>query len=101
MVRQIQFLEYAINKWSVDGKNWLLDRVIEDDKLIKQFVRTTDASSASEDDSNTAIPWNEAGISQYFKAVEKFKEQLFVLVHLTAGAPPVVRRVSPWHTKMA
>ncbi|KAG9511447.1 hypothetical protein KCV07_g10154, partial [Aureobasidium melanogenum] len=32
-------------------------------------------------------PWNEAGISRYFKAVEKFKEQLFVLVHLTAGAP--------------
>ncbi|THZ33739.1 hypothetical protein D6C87_10725 [Aureobasidium pullulans] len=31
------FLEYAINKWSVDGKNWLLDRVMEDDKLIKQF----------------------------------------------------------------
>ncbi|THX80985.1 hypothetical protein D6D08_04990 [Aureobasidium pullulans] len=84
---KFNFLEYAINKWSVDGKNWLLDRVIEDDKLIKQFVRTTDASSASEDDSNTAIPWNEAGISQYFKAVEKFKEQMFVLVHLTAGAP--------------
>ncbi|KAH0399710.1 hypothetical protein KCU89_g5930, partial [Aureobasidium melanogenum] len=84
---KFNFLEYAINKWSVDGKNWLLDRVMEDDKLIKQFVRTTDASSASEDDSNTAIPWNEAGISQYFKAVEKFKEQLFVLVHLTAGAP--------------
>ncbi|THV88584.1 hypothetical protein D6D26_09901 [Aureobasidium pullulans] len=84
---KFNFLEYAINKWSIDGKNWLLDRVIEDDKLIKQFVRTTDASSASEDDSNTAIPWNEAGISQYFKAVEKFKEQLFVLVHLTAGAP--------------
>jgi hypothetical protein len=84
---KFNFLEYAINKWSVDGKNWLLDRVMEDDKLIKQFVRTTDASPASEDDSNTAIPWNEAGISKYFKAVEKFKEQLFVLVHLTAGAP--------------
>ena len=53
---KFNFLEYAINKWSVDGKNWLLDRVMEDDKLIKQFVRTTDASSASEDDSNTAIP---------------------------------------------
>lgn len=84
---KFNFLEYAINKWSVDGKNWLLDRVMEDDKLIKQFVRTTEASPASEDDSNTAIPWNEAGISKYFKAVEKFKEQLFVLVHLTAGAP--------------
>ncbi|CAD0048325.1 unnamed protein product [Aureobasidium pullulans] len=61
---------------------------MEDDKLIKQFIHTTDASPASEDDSsNTAIPWNEAGISKYFKAVEKFKEQLFVLVHLTAGAP--------------
>ena len=60
---------------------------MEDDKLIKQFVRTTDASPASENDSHTAIPWNEAGISRYFKAVEKFKEQLFVLVHLTAGAP--------------
>ena len=84
---KFNFLEYAINKWSVDGKNWLLDRVMEDDKLIKQFVRTADVSPASEDDSNTAIPWNEAGISKYFKAVEKFKEQLFVLVHLTAGAP--------------
>jgi hypothetical protein len=53
---KFNFLEYAINEWSVDGKNWLLDRVMEDDKLIKQFVRTTDASPASEDDSNTAIP---------------------------------------------
>ena len=84
---KFNFLEYTINKWSVDSKNWLLDRVMDDDKLIKQFVRTTDALPASEDDSNTAIPWNEAGISRYFKAVEKFKEQLFVLVHLTAGAP--------------
>ncbi|CAD0029217.1 unnamed protein product, partial [Aureobasidium pullulans] len=88
MVRQIQFLEYAINKWSVDGKNWLLDRVMEDDKLIKQFVRTTDASSASEDDSNTAIPWNEAGISQYFKAVEKFKEQLKSTEHSFGSRSP-------------
>ncbi|KAH0281972.1 hypothetical protein M436DRAFT_83827 [Aureobasidium namibiae CBS 147.97] len=60
---------------------------MEDDKLIRQFVRTTDALPASEDDSNTAILWNEAGISKYFKAVEKFKEQLFVLVYLIAGAP--------------
>jgi hypothetical protein len=84
---KFNFLEYPVNKWSVDGKNWLLDRVMDDDELIKQFVRTTNASPAGEDDSNNAIPWNEAGISKYFKAVEKFKEQLFVLVHLTAGAP--------------
>ncbi|KAG9665746.1 hypothetical protein KCV03_g10303, partial [Aureobasidium melanogenum] len=84
---KFNFLEYAVNKWSVDGKNWLLDRVMDDDKLIKQFVRTTNTSHDSENDSNTAIPWNEDGISRYFKAVEKFKEQLFVLVHLTAGAP--------------
>ena len=71
---KFNFLEYAINKWSVDGKNWLLDRVMEDNKLIKQFVRTTDALPASEDDGYTAILWNEAGISKYFKAVEKFKE---------------------------
>ena len=41
---KFNFFEYAINKWSVDGKNWLLDRVMEDDKLIKQFVRTADVS---------------------------------------------------------
>ncbi len=34
-------MEYAVNKWSVDGKNWLLDRRMDDAKLIKQFVRTT------------------------------------------------------------
>lgn len=84
---KFNFLEYAINKQSIDGKNQLLDRVIEDDKLIKQFIRTTDALPTSKDDSNTAIPQNEASISKYFKAVEKFKEQLFVLVHLIAGAP--------------
>lgn len=88
---KFNFLEYPVNTWSVDGKNWLLDRVMDDDKLIKQFVRTTSASHGNEDDDNnnndTAIPWNEDGITKYFKAVEKFKEQLYVLVHLTAGAP--------------
>ena len=53
---KFNFLEYPVNKWSVDGKNWLLDRVIDDDELIKQFVRTTNASPASKDDSNNAIP---------------------------------------------
>jgi len=47
---------------------------MEDDKLIKQFVRMTNALPASEDDSYTAISWNEASISKYFKVVEKFKE---------------------------
>jgi hypothetical protein len=84
---KFNLLEYAGNTWSVDGKNWLLDRAMDDDKFVKRFVHTTTVAGDSEDDNTTTIPWNEDGISKYFKAMEKFKEQLFVLVHLTAGAP--------------
>ena len=31
--------------------------------------------------------WNERGIEDWFRAVRRFKEELFVLVHLTGGAP--------------
>ena len=33
------------------------------------------------------IVWNEKGIEDYFRAVKRFKEELFVLVHLIRGAP--------------
>jgi len=31
--------------------------------------------------------WNERGIEDWFRAVRRFKEELFVLVYLTGGIP--------------
>ena len=33
------------------------------------------------------IAWNEKGVEDWFREVKRFKEELFVLVHLTGGAP--------------
>ena len=33
------------------------------------------------------IQWNQKGVEDYFRRVSRFKEELLVLVHLSAGAP--------------
>ena len=33
------------------------------------------------------IRWHEKGVEDYLRQVSRFKEELFVLIHLTAGAP--------------
>jgi len=85
---KFNFLKDPRNKWSVDGENWMLDRVMDDSSLAGQFVQSASThNDESHDSNNDEIIWNEDGIQEYFNAVQTFKEQLFVLVHLTAGAP--------------
>ena len=59
------------------------DRISMDEHVERRFVKG-DLQNARHRD---GIVWNEKNVEDYFKTVKQFKEELFVLVHLTAGAP--------------
>ncbi|WP_221036122.1 helicase-related protein [Mycobacterium kansasii] len=60
------------------GENWLLTRLITERGLQSKFGFVVTEGRPS---------WNANGVETYLEAVKSFKEQLLVLVHLTAGAP--------------
>ncbi|KAK4616724.1 hypothetical protein CLAFUW4_09815 [Fulvia fulva] len=60
------WLQDARTEWTVGGADWMYG-----------------ADVRGFDD----VQWNDRGIEQYFRAVRRWKEQLIVLVHLSAGAP--------------
>lgn len=38
-------------------------------------------------DNSGAVDWNKDTVADYLRAVTRFKEELMVLVHMSAGAP--------------
>lgn len=50
--------------------------------LKKRFIRGIDTTQQP-----PQILWRDSAVAQYMKGVRQFKEGLFALVHLTAGAP--------------
>ncbi|KAK5706931.1 hypothetical protein LTR97_001923 [Elasticomyces elasticus] len=77
------FLRDARTEWVVDGERWMRSRLFHDAAIQKRFVKR----SGKEVSSHKDVKWNEAGIERYFRAVQRWKEQLIVLVYLSAGAP--------------
>lgn len=62
----------------MEGKDWLLAKILTDPVLQSRLgLPLTEGK----------IDWNADGVEAYLKHVKSFKEQLLVLVHLTAGAP--------------
>ena len=83
MAEEWNFLKDPRNEWEVDGKRWIWDRMFTEHEVQTKFIKgglehTTDRGQ---------IRWNEKGVEDYFRQVRRFKEGLFVLVHMTAGAP--------------
>ena len=83
MAEEWNFTKDPRNEWEVDGKRWMWDRIFKEDGVEKMFV---DGGLEHITD-RRQIRWNEKGVEDYFRQVRKFKEGLFVLVHMTAGAP--------------
>ncbi|KAK5109836.1 hypothetical protein LTR85_002041 [Meristemomyces frigidus] len=55
----------------------------KDEALELKFTDGESADAECTDD----IGWNERGVKEYIRQVRRFKEELIVLVHMSAGAP--------------
>jgi len=67
-----------LDRW----QDWLLDRVVEEAPLRERFIRGMDSMQQPE-----RTLWRDDAVARYMKGVRRFKESLFTLVHLSAGAP--------------
>jgi hypothetical protein len=75
------FLKHPDNKLDL-WQDWLLDRVSEEPALRERFIQGVDSTQQP-----PQILWRDAAVARYMKGVRRFKEGLFTLVHLSAGAP--------------
>ncbi len=69
------------NKFPVDGKTWLWDRIWSEDALFEQFVDTSGAEASN----GTTIAWRERRLRQYRKDKQRFEECLLILSHMWSG----------------
>ena len=78
------FLNDTRNVFPVDGRRWMWRRLAkEEDGIGAKFVEGGFGNIRGWQD----IRWKRRAIKQYFREVRRFKEELMVLVHLSAGAP--------------
>ena len=78
------FVNDIRNKWSTDGNVWMWRRLFGEE-MWRKFAR--DDCDLDEVDDKADIRWDEKKVERYMRQVTRFKEELFALVHLTAGAP--------------
>ncbi|KAF1828018.1 hypothetical protein BDW02DRAFT_593434 [Decorospora gaudefroyi] len=69
------FLKHPDNPFHA-WHDWLLYRVMHEPALTRRFRTGVDSEQ-----------WRDSTVQAYMKGVRSFKEGLFVLVHLSAGAP--------------
>ena len=83
MAEEWNFLRDSRNEWRVNGHKWMWSRMFSEKEVETRFIQggLEDVTSREE------IRWNERRVEDYFRQVRRFKEELFVLVHMTAGAP--------------
>lgn len=73
------FMHDERNLWPVDGSRWLFQRVMDQEDVRAEFVQ-----DRAPDD---PLIWRPARITQYTKAIKRFKEKLAVFIQLSAGQP--------------
>lgn len=56
---------------------WLLDRIVENNWLCKDFLGA----------SGVTVRWREGAVASYLAQVERFLERLLLLIHITGGQP--------------
>lgn len=71
------------NEWAVDGTTWMGQRALHEPDIEAKFINVDEGL----EDSSAAIDWNKDTVADYLRAVTRFKEELMVLVHMSAGAP--------------
>jgi hypothetical protein len=64
------------NHLPVDGEWWVFDRIGENARLKRQFLR-----------SGPTFAWNRTQVEAYITAVVRFRENMLVLMYITGGQP--------------
>lgn len=77
------FLVDIRNEWAVDGKIWMGNRLVDDPDVKSRFTHVDEGIAIE----SPAIQWNDDAVVEYLQAITRFKEELIVLVHMSAGAP--------------
>ncbi|KAK5011345.1 hypothetical protein LTR28_003772, partial [Elasticomyces elasticus] len=75
------FLRDSRNQFSVKGETWLFHRVVSETRLRQKWV------DVGIETIHDAVAWQTPTINRYFRAVKKFKRDLYVLVHMSNGGP--------------
>lgn len=75
------FLQDPRNRFSVNGETWLYHRVVRESRLRRKWI---DTQVVSGDDS---VAWRIPTITRHFRAVTRFKRNLYALVHPSIGGP--------------
>ncbi|TIA28291.1 hypothetical protein D6C78_10812 [Aureobasidium pullulans] len=83
MTEEWNFLKDPRNKWDVDGQKWMWKRMWNEEEVASRLVK----GSLDEVESRDDVRWDDNKVERFFRRVRTFKEELFVLIHLTAGAP--------------
>lgn len=71
------FVQDSRNEMLQCLSRWLLDRVVENDWLRKDFLVTPGAT----------VQWREGAVATYLAQVKQFLKRVLLLVHITGGQP--------------
>jgi superfamily II DNA helicase RecQ len=70
------FVQDARNQWPVDGKRWIGQRLFTETAVRARFIEDAEGRT-----------FNPDAVESYLRQVKRWKEELLVLVHMSAGAP--------------
>ena len=70
------FIHDARNPWPVDGKRWLGQRLFTEAHVRARFMEDSEERK-----------FNPDAVESYLRQVKRWKEEMLVLVHMSAGAP--------------
>jgi superfamily II DNA helicase RecQ len=70
------FIQDARNPWPVDGKRWLGQQLFTRAHIRAQFIEDSENRTFQPD-----------AVESYLRQVKRWKEEMLVLVHMSAGAP--------------
>jgi superfamily II DNA helicase RecQ len=70
------FIHDARNPWPVDGKRWLGQRLFTEAHVRARFIEDSEERK-----------FNPDAVESYLRQVRRWKEEILVLIHMSAGAP--------------
>ncbi|GAB7336613.1 hypothetical protein MBLNU13_g10310t1 [Cladosporium sp. NU13] len=70
------FIHDARNAWPTDGKRWLGQRLFTETHVRARFMEDIESRK-----------FNPDAVESYLRQVKRWKEEMLVLVHMSAGAP--------------
>jgi len=72
------FLRDDRNTWLAKGDGWVLERILEARQHREEWVSGDDSSPC---------PWKEKALKGYSRLLQRFREKLWMLMHMSGGQP--------------